>query len=137
KDWFGRLLDRCLGWFFRLFNAVFRFGTNAYTSLVGRLLRLSALVLVLFVGLLALTWGISRQLPAGYIPNQDQGRFYIAVQLPDSASMERTQATVDRIQQLIQPLPGVAHVTEIAGMSFTLNANGSNFGQFFVSFDDF
>jgi multidrug efflux pump len=77
------------------------------------------------------------QLPAGYIPNQDQGRFYIAVQLPDAASLERTQKVTDRIQQLVQEQPGVEYVTEIAGQSFTLNANGSNFGQFFVSFKPF
>src|SRR5207302_11201317 len=42
-----------------------------------------------------------------------------------------------RVNALVQPLPGIAHTTEIAGQSFTLNANGSYFGQFFVSFDDF
>src|SRR5262249_32254447 len=76
-------------------------------------------------------------LPAGYIPNQDQGRFYIAVQLPDAAAMERTQHAVDRIQRLVQPMGGVLHTTEIAGQSFTFNANGSNFRQFFISFEDF
>src|SRR6185437_1793202 len=76
-------------------------------------------------------------LPAGYIPNPDQGRFYIAVQLPDAASLERTQKAVDHIQRLVQAVPGAEHVTEIAGQSFTLNANGSNFGQFFVSFKGF
>jgi multidrug efflux pump len=154
-----------LGWFFRLFNFGFRQSTRAYTGLVGRMLRGSAVVLVLYVGLLALAgmgfvgipglahlpedqlpawakakWGSFdpvNGLPRGYIPNQDQGRFYIAVQLPDAASLERTQKAVDRIQQLVQEQPGVVHVTEIAGQSFTLNANGSNFGQFFVSFAPF
>jgi len=94
-------------------------------------------VLTVYGGLLLLTWWVSGQLPSGYIPNQDQGRFYIAVQLPDAASMERTQAVADRIQQFVQPLPGIAHTTEIAGQSFTLNANGSNFGNFFVTLDSF
>jgi len=137
KDGVGRTLDAVLGWFFRLFNAVFRRSTNAYTGVVGRLLRVSGLVLVVYGGLLGLTWWTSHRLPTGYIPNQDQGRFYVAVQLPDAASLERTQTVVDRIQKLIQAQPGIAHVTEIAGQSFTLNANGSNFGQFFVSFEDF
>lgn len=137
KDWFGRLLDFCLGWFFGIFNAAFRFGTTTYTSLVGRLLRVSALVLVLFVALLGLTWGIAKQLPAGYIPNQDQGRFYIAVQLPDSASLERTQRVIDRIGTIVAPTEGVVHITGIAGQSFSLNGNGSIFGQFFVTLDEF
>src|SRR5205807_1340576 len=85
-------------------------------------------------------WGSfdpSNGLPAGYIPNQDQGRFYIAVQMPDAASLQRTQKVINRIQKLVQPLRGVVHTTGIAGQSFTLNANGSNFGNFFVTFDDF
>src|SRR5439155_21329936 len=137
KDPLGRLLDLLLGWLFRLFNWGFRRGTSLYTRVVGLALRGSAIVLVLYGGLLALTWWTSTHLPSGYIPNQDQGRFYIAVQLPDAASMQRTQQVVDRIRELVQPLEGVAHTTEIAGQSFTLNANGSNFGQFFVSFEDF
>jgi multidrug efflux pump subunit AcrB len=137
KDLFGRLLDFFLGWFFRLFNWTFRRGTALYTGVVGLALRGSVIVLVLYGGLLALTWWTSNQLPLGYIPNQDQGRFYIAVQLPDAASLERTQKAVDHIRELVQPLEGIGHTTEIAGQSFTLNANGSNFGQFFVTFDPF
>ncbi|HEY7424191.1 MAG TPA: efflux RND transporter permease subunit [Gemmataceae bacterium] len=160
KDLPGRILDGLLGWFFRLFNTAFRWGTRRYTGLVGRALRGSAVVLLLYGGLLVLTWvgfnglpsplaavpdhyqkwgslNLNSGLPSGYIPNQDQGRFYIAVQLPDAASLERTQQAVDHIQRLVQPLEGIVHVTEIAGQSFTLNANGSNFGQFFVSFAGF
>jgi multidrug efflux pump len=165
KDVPGWLLDLSMGWFFRLFNWTFRRATDGYTRVVGRALRGSAVVLVLYAGLLGLTWmgfnGIpgvgllpedqrpawlrhrwgsfdpAHGLPAGYIPNQDQGRFYIAIQLPDGASLERTQKVVNRIQQLVQPQGGVVHTTGIAGQSFTLAANGSNFGQFFVSFAPF
>ena len=142
KDWFGRLLDFCFGWFFRGFNWVFRRGTVGYTRLVGLALRGSAVVIIVYGGLLALTWWVSKQLPVGYIPNQDQGRFYIAVQLPDSASLERTQKVVDHIAARLDPkIAGeefnVVHTTGIAGQSFTLNANGSNFGQFFVTLDEF
>jgi multidrug efflux pump len=160
KDLFGRLLDLLLGWFFRLFNAVFRRVTRGYTGLVGLALRGSAIVLVLYGGLLGLTylgfngipaafrpaavegkklgsWDPAAGLPVGYIPNQDQGRFYVAVQLPDAASLERTQKVVNRIQKLVQPMGGVLHTTGIAGQSFTFNANGSNFGQFFVAFSGF
>jgi multidrug efflux pump subunit AcrB len=137
KDLLGRLLDLCLGWFFQGFNWLFRRGTGAYIGLVGHALRGSALVLVVYGGLLVLTWWTSAQLPAGYIPNQDQGRIYIAAQLPDAASLERTQKVVNRIEDLVYPMKGVVHTTGIAGQSFTLNANGSNFAQFFVTLDEF
>jgi multidrug efflux pump len=129
--------NQVLLWFFALFNWTFRHATQGYTRLVGLALRGSAAVLVGYCGLLLLTWWTSRQLPAGYIPNQDQGRFYIAVQLPDAASLERTQRATDRIAAVVAPLADIVHVTEIAGQSFTLNANGSNFGQFFVTLEEF
>jgi multidrug efflux pump len=137
KDWFGRLLDFTLGWFFRLFNATFQRGINGYTRVVGASLRGSAFVLVLYGGLLGLTWWTSTKLPSGYIPNGDQGRYYIAVQLPDAASLERTQKVVDRITEVVAPMEGMAHITAISGQSFTLNANGSNFGQFFITLDPY
>jgi multidrug efflux pump len=137
KDWPGRLLDLLLGWFFRLFNVAFRRGTSLYVRVIGLALRGSVIVLVLYAGLLALTWWTSAHLPSGYIPNQDQGRFYIAVQLPDAASLERTQEAMDKIQRLVQHQKGIVQVTEVAGMSWTLGANGSNFGNFFVTFTPF
>ncbi len=144
KDWFGRLLDLSLGWFFRGFNWVFLRGTSGYLAAVGVALRGSALVLVIYAVLLGLTWWTSKQLPAGYIPNGDQGRFYVAVQLPDAASMDRTQYAVDRISEIFDPKSkrakeefSIVHTTGIAGQSFTLNANGSNFGQFFITLDEF
>jgi len=137
KDKFGQLLDLGLGWFFRLFNWTFGRARRGYLRLVGLALRGSAVVLVVYCGLLLLTWWTSHHLPTGYIPNQDQGRFYITVQLPDAASLERTQRAMDRIAATVAPMPDVVHVTEITGQSFTLNANGSNFGNFFVTLDEF
>jgi multidrug efflux pump len=136
-DILTRLLNFFLGWFFRLFNWSFRKSTNAYTRIVGLALRGSAIVVAVYAGLVALTYWTSTQLPTGYIPNQDQGRFYIAVQLPDSASLQRTQAILDTIAEKVGKMEGIIHVTEIAGQSFTFNANGSNFGQFFVTLDSF
>ncbi len=137
RDIPGRLLHFLLGWFFRLFNWSFLRATGLYTRVVGLALRGSVIVLVVYGGLLILTWWTSASLPAGYIPNQDQGRFYIAVQLPDAASMERTQAVMDHIAQVVRSVKGTLDVTEVAGQSFTLNANGSNFGNFFVTFAPF
>jgi multidrug efflux pump subunit AcrB len=133
----ARPMNWLLGGFFQLFNWSFQRGTTVYTRLIGLALRGSVIVLVVYGGLLTLTWWTSHQLPLGYVPNQDQGRFYIAIQLPDAASVERTQQVVNRVDELVRPLRGIVHTTGIAGQSFTLNANGSNFGQFFVTFDSF
>jgi multidrug efflux pump len=137
KDIAGRLLDLLLGWFFRGFNWLFRRATTGYTRLVGLALRGSAVILVLYGGLVALTWWFSGRLPTGYIPTQDMAKLYVAIQLPDTLSLEKTQKIVDRVADIVQHTPGVLHTTSVAGQSFTLGANGSNFGQLFISLDDF
>jgi multidrug efflux pump len=137
KDWFGRGLDFVLGWFFRLFNRGFRGTTSAYTRAVRLALRLSVVVLVVYGGLLGLTyWGFTR-LPSGYIPQQDKGYLLVSIQLPDATALERTQEVVTRISDICRDTPGVAHTIAVAGQSFVLSAYGSNFGQMFVILDEF
>jgi multidrug efflux pump len=126
------LLDMTLGWFFRLFNAVFHAGTTAYAWSVGRLLRLSGIVLVLYGGLLVLTYWVFGHAPTGFIPQQDQGRLIINVELPDSASLQRTIDVMAEIDKITRADPGVAHTVTVSGMSFLLSANSSNFGSLFV-----
>ncbi len=137
KDVVGRVLDYALGWFFRLFNFGFRHGTSAYTGIVRTALRGSVIVLALYGGLLALTWWEFGRLPTGYIPAQDKGYLLIPIQLPDSASLERTNEVVDHIDRICKETPGVAHTISSSGFSFTLGAYGSNFANFFVMLDDF
>jgi multidrug efflux pump len=131
------LLDKGLGWFFRMFNAGFGLGTAAYTRAVGGLLRVSAVVLVAFVGLVVLTYWVFRQAPTGFIPEQDQGRLIVTVQLPDSASPQRTRQTVAEVEGIAHMIPGVAHTTTVSGMSQVLSANASNFATMFVILDPF
>ena len=137
KDWFTRLLDFSFGWFFRGFNAVFSTSTRAYAWSVGKILRVSALVLVLYGGLLALTYVSMTSLPAGFIPQQDKGYLLVNVQLPDSASAERSSETVSRVERIAKETPGVAHTVGIVGQSLLLGANCSNFGSLLVMLDEF
>jgi multidrug efflux pump len=136
--WFlGPAVNWLLGWSFAVFNHAFQAATGGYGRLVGLALRGSAVMLLLYVGLIYLTyWGFLR-LPAGYIPNQDKGYLLVTVQLPDSASLERTRAVVNHIDRICLGTPGVAHTISTSGQSFTLQAYGSNFGNFFVNLDDF
>jgi multidrug efflux pump len=137
KDILGRALDFSLGWFFRLFNLGFGYSTNGYTRLVRLALRGSFIVLLLYGGLLYITYWEFGRLPTGYIPAQDKGYLLIPVQLPDSASLERTNEVVATIDRICKETPGVAHTISSSGMSFTLGAFGSNFANFFVMLDDF
>ncbi len=131
------LLDSLLGWFFRLFNGTFGAGTNGYGWVVGRLLRGSVLVLLVYGGLLVLTGWVFEKAPTGFVPAQDQGRIICNIQLPDSASLERTREQVAIIESIARKTKGVAHTITISGISFVLQANSPNFASMFVVLDPF
>ncbi len=131
------ILDFSLGWFFRLFNSGFNFSSRIYLALVTRALRLSLLVLIVYGGLLALTYWELQRLPRGFIPQQDKGYALASVQLPDAASAERTRAVIRKIEKIALETPGVKHVNSVAGNSFLLSSYGSNFGSMFIIFKDF
>jgi multidrug efflux pump len=137
RDPLAWLLDVTLGWFFRLFNRAFGAGTAAYTWAVGRLLHVSVVVLLAYAGLLLLTWWVFARAPTGFIPDQDQGRLIINIQLPDAASLDRTAAAVAQVEEITRKTPGVADTVTIAGMSFVLQANASNFASMFVILQPF
>jgi len=129
----GRPLNAGLRWFFRGFNRGFRLTGRAYTWAVGGLLRLSAVVLVVYGGLLALTgWGFAST-ARGFIPQQDMGYLMGVVQLPDSASTERTDQVMRQMEQIAAREPGLLHATSVVGQSFALNATGSNYGSMFLN----
>ena len=136
--WFlFRPVNRILARFFKLFNRGFDKVADIYGGIVGRSLRVSVLVLFVYGGLLGLTYLGFTRIPTGFIPSQDKGYLIVDVQLPDSASLERTQATMDRIEKMVLKTDGVAHTIGIPGQSFVLNAVGSNLGSMFVILDKF
>jgi multidrug efflux pump subunit AcrB len=126
-----------LGKFFRAFNWVFDRTTDIYGKTVGWALRLSAIVLLIYVGLLVLTgFGFTR-VPSGFIPSQDKGRLIVNIQLPDSASLERTTEVSLAVEKIALEIPGVAHTIGNPGRSFVLNAVGSNLGSMFITLKPF
>ncbi len=136
----GPLLNGILGRFFRAFNAGFTRATSGYVRVVGGLLRVSAITLLVYGGLLVLTYVRFREAPKGFIPAQDMGYLMVNVQLPDAASIQRTSEVMSQLEQIAMNLKtpdgksGVKHVTGICGQSFVLNAAGSNFGSMFINF---
>ncbi|HKB35130.1 MAG TPA: efflux RND transporter permease subunit, partial [Gemmataceae bacterium] len=133
----GPVLSYGMGWFFAKFNQGFEYGAGIYTRLVGMSLRVSVLVLLVYGGMLGLTYIGFRDTPKGFIPAQDKGYLLVNVQLPDSASVERTEQVMKRIESIAHDLPGVKHTVSIAGQSLLLNANAPNFGAMYVMLDDF
>jgi multidrug efflux pump subunit AcrB len=132
-----RPVNAALGWGFRRFNRVFDFMTERYGGTVGHTLRISALVLVIYVGLLGLTWWQFMHTPTGFVPQQDKGYLLLNVQLPDSASVERTERMMARIEAVARQTPGVAHTVGVSGQSLILSANAPNLGSMYVLLSPF
>jgi hydrophobe/amphiphile efflux-1 (HAE1) family protein len=136
-DILTRLLDTLLGWFFRLFNAVFQASTNLYVRLVSALIRVSLITLLVYCGLLAATYVEFDRAPTGFIPQQDKGYLLLNVQLPDSASVERTMKVMEHVETIALKTPGVAHTVGISGQSLILAANSPNLGSMYILLKDF
>jgi multidrug efflux pump len=114
------------------FNAVFDRLSNGYGRLVRSLLRVSLILLLVYGGLLALTGLGFKAVPKGFIPDQDKGYLVVNVQLPDGASLERTDRLVRQLGEIAQKTEGISHVIAVPGYSTLLSTNISNVGGMFV-----
>ena len=137
KDKFTRLIDFLFGWFFNRFNRFFERFSSGYSRLVGRLIRMTALVLVLYAGLCGLNFVAFEKVPTGFIPQQDQGYLILYAQLPDAASLARTQAVVEQATKIIMETQGVNHVNAYSGFSILSGASQSNVATMFATLDSF
>ena len=123
--------------FARGFDAVYGATERAYARLVGAMTRRAALMVVLAIALVGIAvYGLSR-VPTAFLPTEDQGYLIVAVQLPDGASKERTDAVLKRVQEIGTNIPGVEHVVTVSGISILDNrASLANAGVAFVVLKD-
>jgi multidrug efflux pump len=126
RDLLTRLLDVVLGWFFRLFNKGFEASVKGYIWAVRKLLRFAAIALLVYVGFLVLTFFGFKSVPSGFIPTQDQGYLIVFAQLPDGASLQRSEEVRKQISEIARRVPGVAHTVEFAGFSALDGTNRNN-----------
>ena len=113
---------------FRWFNKTFDATTGIYKSLIWAMVRRVAIVMVLFLGLLAFTGWSFGQLPTGFLPLEDQGYCFVNVQLPDAASRQRTNQVLKELDEIFANTPGVENWLSISGFSLLSGSNGSNQG---------
>ena len=136
-DAIDRLLASVCGWIFRGFNAMFAAVTRAYAWLVRGAIGLAAPILLVFAGLLAVTWLLFTITPLGFIPKQDKGYLIADVRLPDGASVQRTAKVMAALERRALEEPGVAHALSVAGRSVVLGGNAPNWGAMYVMLDSF
>lgn len=121
--------------FFRAFNTVYGVVEHIYASIVRVLVRHVVLGMLAFLGLLALAiWWYTR-VPTGFLPTEDQGYMFVAVQLPDAASQERTQAVMRNVDKILADTPGVGDWITIGGLSLLDFSSAPNVGTLFVTLD--
>jgi len=118
-------------WLARTWNAAFLRLTNGYDRSVRRIVQRSALAVVVLMLLSAAGYGLLRVVPTGFAPTEAQGYLLVNVQLPDAASVERTDAVVRQIEKILLETPGVETVVAIGGRSFITGVNGPNVASLF------
>jgi hydrophobe/amphiphile efflux-1 (HAE1) family protein len=136
-DWFQGGINRIFGRFFGLFNRGFHHGSEVYGKGVRRIVGIRWVVLGVFALLLVCTWGIFQIVPGGFIPAQDKQYLIGVVQLPDAASLDRTEAVVRQVSELAAQTPGVDHVIGFAGLSVQGFVNLSNTAVLFFPLKPF
>ena len=137
KDFIGRVMHYSVDWLFLGFNRLFDGGRAKYVRVLGRVLRHCGVTLAVYAALLGLTWFGFHKVPAGFIPSQDKGNIFCFLQLPDGASLQRTEAVSQRVVQLLTNTPGIAAVSEFAGLSLVSLGNSANASSMFVRLSPF
>jgi multidrug efflux pump len=125
-------VNRALLRFFKAFNRFFESLAEGYGGIVAKMVKATTLWLVIYGGLMALTWVAFSRVPTGFIPEQDKGYLVVNAMLPDGASLERTEEVMARLDDMVRKTPGVAHTLNIPGYSILTSNNISNAGGMFV-----
>jgi multidrug efflux pump len=133
----GLLVNQVLGAFFRGFNWLFDVTISVYGRLVAGLLRVSVIALLVYAGLMGLTYMGFNVVPVGFIPEQDKGYLVLNAQLPDGAALDRTDKIVREMSKIARQEHGVAHTIDLPGYSAVLGTNISNVGGMFVILEPF
>ncbi|AYA65293.1 efflux RND transporter permease subunit [Alteromonas sp. RKMC-009] len=138
KDWLTRGMDKALGgWLFNPFNRFFDRGAKAYTAGVGSLIRKSGIIMLLYAGLLALTWQQFSSTPTGYVPAQDKMYLVAFAQLPDASSLDRTEDVVRQMSAIALQQDGVSDVVAFPGLNINGFTNSPSSGVVFFPLKPF
>ena len=137
KDRLTRIIDALFGWFFRGFNYVFKHGSAGYGASVRRIIPRRAAVLAIYALMLGATFMLFRTVPPGFVPGQDKQYLIGFAQLPDGATLDRTEDVIRRMSEIAMKQPGAEHAVAFPGLSINGFTNSSNSGIVFVTLAPF
>jgi hydrophobic/amphiphilic exporter-1 (mainly G- bacteria), HAE1 family len=122
--------------FFRWFNRVFNWTTDKYAGICGTLIHKMAFSILLLAGFTFLAVTAGKAVPVGFLPDEDQGYVFAAIQLPDASSMQRTEKAAAAVENIITSTPGVEHCTSVIGYNMLSGVQNSYSSFFWISFRD-
>lgn len=136
-DALTKIIDSLFGWFFKLFNKAFHKGQHSYANFVhGASLR-KVIMMFVFGGLVASTYGVFSLIPSGFIPSQDKQYLISFAQLPAGATLERTEEVIKHMGDIAMKEKGVQSAVQFPGLSVNGFVNSSSAGIVFVTLNDF
>ncbi|WP_201316473.1 multidrug efflux RND transporter permease subunit [Dyella sp. EPa41] len=137
KDKLSRFIDRAFGWLFRPFNRLFVSSANRYVGGVKRILRSGSIALIIYGGLVLLGLFGFAHVPTGFVPPQDKQYLVSFAQLPDAASLDRSEDVIRRMSDIALKQPGVESAVAFPGLSINGFTNSTNSGIVFVTLKPF
>jgi len=137
RDALTRAMDRVLGRFFAAFNRLFGRGAAAYSGGVRRVISRKTVLMGLYLVLVGLTFGLFKAVPGGFVPAQDKQYLIGFAQLPDGATLDRTEQVIRRMSEIALQQPGVEHAVAFPGLSINGFTNSSNSGIVFATLKPF
>src|SRR5690606_4546884 len=137
KDAITRFMDATLNWFFVPFNKFFKRSSEGYSRSVGGVLRHKTLSMAIYFILIFVTFGLFHSVPGGFVPAQDKQYLVGFAQLPDGASLERTDKVIRQMSQIAMDEPGVQNAVAFPGLSIAGFSASSSAGIVFLPLDPF
>ena len=137
KDALTRFMDKTLGWLFRGFNKMFHRGSEAYSGGVKAVIGRKTLMMVIYLALIAVTFGLFKAVPSDFVPAQDKQYLIGFAQLPDGATLDRTEDVIKRMGEIVAKNPNVQDSIAFPGLSINGFTNSSNSGIVFATLKPF
>lgn len=125
-----------LGAFFRGFNRFFDWLSHSYGRIVTGLVRKAAFSMLMLAAVMGGIWGLGKAVPGGFIPDEDKGYLFVAVQLPEGASLQRSDEVLKQVEQIVTNTHGVRSALGLAGFNILTNLNFPNAAMMFVGLEN-
>jgi HAE1 family hydrophobic/amphiphilic exporter-1 len=122
--------------FFALFNRVFGRATDGYVSMCGTLIHKMGFSLLLLLGFVVLAVWFGKKIPGGFLPDEDQGYVFAAIQLPDASSLQRADSAAAVVENIVRKTPGVEHCTTVVGFNMLSGIQNTYSAFFWITFKD-